>query len=684
MATNLEKVTEFLSSAELLLKTSKRMEDIFNLTMKRNVRKIAVEYINHKGKLKHYRYNKLRSHSYELASALSQYLIQQPKNVPIILKCQNSPHWCEVFWAILMCGYKPLLIDAKTSKEGTIHVAEMSKARAIITDDNNQYPFLKVSIADLLDVKSHYSFTPTWENEVIFSSSGTTGDVKLMVFNGENLVSQICCSLDMGKETADIMYPDKMGKVKILAMIPFHHIFGFVAVFLWYTFYGKTLVFPASNTPSDIQYICQKVGITHVYSVPLFWDSLALSIMRKAALEGEKKVEILDKMIGYNTGKIDKEQAGIAASAAARDVVQNKLLGNKVKFCISGGGFLSRETLTKINGLGYNLYDGYGMTEIGVTSVELSADVLVRLKGRIGRPLHGVEYKIEGGAKTGELLVKSPTVHVREIINGVEQPATLTEDGYFRTGDIAEKDATGGYYLKGRIKDIIINPDGENIFPDELEIYFKDLPCVQHLCVLGYSPEHNNIEKIALVLELDNKVTDEDIAEIKKQVEEIMPNLPHKVKIDGIFLSRGKLPLANNMKVKRFIIKKALEEGSREYLPIDNKKDTKNFEGFDPEVIEQILKPMRKIFSEVLILPEFKIEDDAHWINDLGGDSMSYVELIRDVQEHFGIEFPESLLSGQMTSVNDFVYEVAKMKMGEPKKDKKAKKAPAKKAPKNK
>ena len=684
MATNFEKVTEFLSSAELLLKTSKRMEDIFNLTMKRNVRKIAVEYINHKGKLKHYRYNKLRSHSYELASALSQYLIQQPKNVPIILKCQNSPHWCEAFWAILMCGYKPLLIDARTSKDGVIHVAEMSKARAIITDDNNQYPFLKISIADLLDVKSHYSFTPTWENEVIFSSSGTTGDVKLMVFNGENLVNQICCSLEMGKETTDIMYPDKMGKVKILAMIPFHHIFGFVAVFLWYTFYGKTLVFPASTAPSDIQYICQKVGITHVYSVPLFWDSLALSIMRKAALEGEKKVEILDKMIGYNTGKIDKDQAGIAASTAARDVVQKKLLGNKVKFCISGGGFLSRETLTKINGLGYNLYDGYGMTEIGVTSVELSPDVLVRLKGRIGRPLHNVEYKIDGDGKSGELLVKSPTVHIREIINGVEQPATLTEDGYFRTGDIAEIDATGGYYLKGRIKDIIINPDGENIFPDELEIYFKDLPCVQHLCVLGYSPEHNNIEKIALVLELDNKVTDEDIAEIKKQVEEIMPNLPHKVKIDGIFLSRGKLPLANNMKVKRFIIKKALEEGSREYLPIDNKKDTKNFEGFDPEVIEQILKPMRKIFSEVLILPEFKIEDDAHWINDLGGDSMSYVELIRDVQEHFGIEFPESLLSGHMTSVNDFVYEVAKMKMGEPKKDKKVKKAPAKKAPKNK
>ena len=77
-------------------------------------------------------------------------------------------------------------------------------------------------------------------------------------------------------------------------------------------------------------------------------------------------------------------------------------------------------------------------------------------------------------------------------------------------------------------------------------------------------------------------------------------------------------------------------------------------------MVESIIGPIREIFSKVLILPTFKIEDDAHWINDLGGDSMSYVELIRDVQDRFGIEFPEELL-GQMATVNDFVYEVARL-----------------------
>ena len=126
------------------------------------------------------------------------------------------------------------------------------------------------------------------------------------------------------------------------------------------------------------------------------------------------------------------------------------------------------------------------------------------------------------------------------------------------------------------------------------------------------------------------------------------------------------------MKVKRFVIKKALETGSNDYLSINEKKKARTFEGFDPKFIEEILVPMRQIFSNVLILPVFKIDDDAHWINDLGGDSMSYVELIRDVQEKFDITFPEELL-GQMATVNDFVYEVAILKKGDPKKQKKAK-----------
>ena len=360
MKRDFEKINSFVAEAGKLLSTSRTMEDIFFATMKRNEKRVAVEYFNDKGKLKHYRYSKVRSNVYSIASIISNMLFQSEKHRPIVLKVANNPHWGEFFWAILMCGYKPLLVDAKTSKEGTQNLINQSNAIAIVTDDMFSYDVLKISFADILAEKHHFNFAPDWENEVIFCSSGTTGDVKLMIFNGENLCHQICASINMPQETKDIMYPKSFGKIKILAMIPFHHIFGFVAVFLWYSFYGTTIVFPTSTAPSDILGICQKVGITHVYSVPLFWDAIAQNVTRSATMAGPEKAELLDKMVGYNTGRITKEEAGMAAWPVARDTVQKKLLGNKVRYCISGGGYLAKETLTTINGIGYPLYNGFG------------------------------------------------------------------------------------------------------------------------------------------------------------------------------------------------------------------------------------------------------------------------------------------------------------------------------------
>jgi len=649
------KVNDFIKTASLVMETSQRMSDIFSLIMTRNAKQTAVEYYNIKGQLKHYTYKKMKVNIQSYCDILNSLLKEQPKHQSVGLKIANNHHWGELFWATLMAGYKPLLIDAKLSKEGTQNVLLQSKAVAIITDDIYSYDVTKISTSDILDVKPHEHYDPLWDDEIIFCSSGTTGDVKLMVYNGKAISHQLCCSLDMPKETKAIMYPKSLGKIKILAMIPFHHIFGFVAVFLWYSYYGKTIVFPSAIIPSEIQKICQKTGVTHVYSVPLFWDSLALGIRRKVDLLEENKKNIFTKMMEYNLGKISKAEAGKAGWDITRRTIQKMLLGSKIKFCISGGGFLSTETMTTINGLGYPLCNGYGMTEIGVTSVELSSDVNERLKCSIGKPLHDVEYKM---SKDSELLVKSPALHIREIIGGKEQGTQLNDEGYFQTGDIAEQKEDGRYYLKGRIKDIIINADGENIFPDELEEAFKSVPHISHLCILGMGNKNNHEEKIVLVLDLDNQVTDQQLETIKEKIKICSQNLPHHAKIFDVYLSKNKLPLANGIKVKRFLVKKALENGSSDFISINAKKDVKTFDGFDEETIKEILAPVREIFSKVLILASFKIDDEANWIDDLGGDSMNYVELVKEVQDKFDITFPEDKL-GVMACVNDFVYELA-------------------------
>ena len=653
MIKNADVITSFLGDAAELLNTSRQFSAVYHHLMANNRKNVYAEYFNLNNKIKHYKYQKMDQNVKRFASYLRS-KIKAEDNSRVILKMANSPAWGEMFWAILMGGFVPVLIDAKTPRDNVENLAKQAKAIALISDDNHEYSLNKIRVDNILQCSNDGKVESKWANEVVFSSSGTTGDAKLMVFNGENFVHQICCSLDMGKESVDIMYPNKYGKVKILAMIPFHHIFGFVAVFLWYTFYGKTLVFPKSNTPSDILLICQKVGITHVYSVPLFWDSLALSVNRKFAMQSEDKQKLLEKMIAYNLKEIEAKDAGLAASPIASDKVKKMLLGNKVKYCISGGGYLSNETLRTINGLGYPLYNGYGMTEIGVTSVELSQDVKKRLLGQIGHPLHNVEYKIN---EENELLVKSPTIHIREIIAGDEKE-TVLDNGYFHTGDIV---ALGeeGYLIKGRMKDVIINANGENIFPDELEMYFKGLPLITNLSILGtVSKEKALHEDITLVLELDDKAQEEEIKELEKTILAI--KLPHDAKIDHIYLAKNRLPIANNMKVKRFVIKKEIENGSNKFVLINAKKASPKTRKLSEDAIKNILPKVRQLFSQVLVLPTFKIDDEDHWINDLGGDSMNYVELVQEIDHTFNIEIEEEKY-GVLTCVNDFVEEIARL-----------------------
>lgn len=656
-----KQIRKFFDSAAALLKTSKTMQEIYLAATTQHAKETAITYINEKGKIVSYKYKNYRSMCFETASKLSQKFSELPKNSVVALKLKNCPDWPRLFWGILMNGFVPFLIDAKLPKENTENLLKESQAKGIVTGEIFSYDIPTVNVASLDNVKVNFKFPVTWANEVIFCSSGTTGNVKLMVFNGTNLCHQIAASLDMPNTTNDIMYP---GEINIVSIIPFHHIFGFVAVFLWYTFYGKNLVFVKDLSPTEVATTCQRCGVTHVYSVPLFWDSLAQSLIRKADLEGPKKADILSKMIAFNTHKITAEEAGQGASAIALGIVQGQLLGKKIRYCISGGGYISAETMNIINGVGYPLYNGYGMTEAGVVSVELSPKVEYRLKGSIGKPLHGVEFKLRNTTKlhpnVGELMIKSDITHKIEIINGVEQEVELI-DGFMPTGDIASRDETGFYYIKGRIKDIIINENGENIYPDEIEDYFKEIPGVSNVCVIGVKKGKSQHESITAIFEITNDVDSDKLKAMKARIDEINATLSNEKRVQDFFVAKEKLPLTASMKVKRFQVRELIKIKKNAFISFDEKKEIKSFEGYKKEDVEPVIIKVRNIFSKTLYLPEIKIGDDDHWINDLGGDSMSYIELIASLDQEFGTKIPEELYA-KLTSVNEFTEEILKLK----------------------
>lgn len=661
MYSEYKQVKQFFQPAEDLLKTSKTMQDIFIAATTNHKGDKAITWINEKGKVVSYKYKHYRSFCFEYASRIAQKLNDLSTGTVVALKLHNCPDWPLVFWGILMSGYIPFLIDSKLPKENTQNLLRESNAGAIITQEITNYEINTINLSALKEIKVNFKFATRWENHVIFCSSGTTGNVKLMEYDGINMCYQVAAAIDMPEETKDIVYP---GEINILAIVPFHHIFGFVAVFLWYTFFGKNIVFTKDLSPSEVMNVCQKCGVTHVYSVPLFWDSLAQQINRKAELEGDKKSETLAKMIAFHTHKISSAEAGNASTSIALNAVQNQLLGRKIRYCISGGGYLSTDTLNTINGIGYNLYNGYGMTEVGVCSVELTSNVEERLKGSIGHPLHGVEYAISSTSplepNTGELLIKSKIIHSIEIINGVKKRPEL-DNGYLHTGDIASVDATGRYYLRGRIKDVIINANGENIYPDEIEDYFKDINGVVRVCVVGVKKSKSDQENITCVMEISSDVGEDDLEIIKDECNKINATLSNEKRVQSFVISKNRLPLTASMKVKRFEVKKFFDNRKENFVSFNDTKPIKSFDGYKKEDVEPIVKKVRKIFAKILLLPFVKVGDDDHWINDLGGDSMSYVELIGTLNKEFNIQIPEEKYA-LLTSVNEFTEEILSLK----------------------
>lgn len=653
---------QFIDQYKALMETSMTMRDIYeNFTTLHANNKCCV-YFDEDDKIRSYTYSKYKDNVWFLAKRLSSVLSGVPAGSIVGLKLKNGPIWPLMFWAILMTGHPVLLIAANLQHDNTENLLKDADAKAIIANEEEEYNIPSFRVNNVRNADEDKYFTASWANQILFCSSGTTGNIKIMVMNGENMCHQIAAAANIPSKGTSLMHP---GSIKILAMIPFHHIFGFVAVFLWFSFYGKTLVYPTTSSSSDLLKAIRKGKCTHVFSVPLLWDGIAQQLERTSAQQKQSKQELIKRMLAYNNHQISKEEAGFASTRFFNNILKNKLLGKQVEFCISGGGYLLPRTSSIINGVGYPLNNGYGMTEIGVTSVEQSPKVENRLLGSIGKPFAGVEYKLLPNEQTkeneGELLVKSKTIHIEEIINGVRQKTPL-DDGYFHTGDIASKDKSGRYYIKGRIKDTIIGSNGENVYPDEIESYFRDVKHINNLAVFGFSDK--NTEKIILVVDLENNVNSDDLPSVKKDIDSINATLPNEKRISEAYIYKKNLPVANNMKVKRFVLKDELKSKPENFLSFDGKtmgKTPVSFDGYNEKEVSSTIKEVKKLFSKTLYLPEYKIESNASWADDLGGDSMSYVTMVQELNSIFKISIPTDKY-GKLLTVEDFTKEILDIK----------------------
>src|SRR6267142_1332874 len=244
-------------------------------------------------------------------------------------------------------------------------------------------------------------------------------------------------------------------------------------------------------------------------------------------------------------------------------------LGGRIRYFISGGSALSETIQKDFQGLGFTILEGYGLTEASpVLTVTRPENRM--LTGSVGRPLPGVEVKISepDASGVGEVIARGPNVMLGYFADESATREALVERWLY-TGDLGKLDDDGNLFLVGRSKEIIVDTNGKNVYPDELEEIYSNSPHIKELSIVGLADGLG--EKVACLVVADDEY---DItlsrAELRRKVEEhfreVSASLPYYKRVKVLHFTDIELPRTATRKVKRaevVTILQALEETER-------------------------------------------------------------------------------------------------------------------------
>ena len=549
------------------------------------------------------------------ALSLSKLLSDVAPGSVIGLSMDNSLSWIECFWAILLCGFRPLLINLRLSQEPVEGAIRDCDVQAVVSDGRT-YSVRTILCDEIEPVEEPFT-TREFGKEIIVMTSGTSRHVKLCAYSAEELFYQIRGSYSIIRE-CDTVKRHYQDRLKLLTFLPFYHVFGLVAVYIWFSFFSRTFVELKDMKPDTITGTVRRHHVTHLFAVPLFWETVYTQARKTIRLRGEETERKFEKAMALRDKLGDSALGALFTRAAVKEVREN-LFGDSIRFMITGGSSISKETMRFFNSIGYHLADGYGMSEIGITSLELSKKPSILNEGYIGKPMDGVEYRINDD---GELEVKGKAIACYIIEDGEKK---IINTDFFNTYDLAVCE-NGHYKILGRRDDLIVGISGENLNPNMIEPQLK-LKDVNEVCLIGALDGVNAVP--TLVVSVNRFISEEKLIaldhSLKKQLEEMRLNS----EIKRILYVSDRLIVGDEFKLNRLRLRQQLEEnGFHEVKPL----------GKDEGLQDALAKRLREFFAAALDRSAEDIADDADFFLDLGGTSLDYFGMIAAMEAEFSVK----------------------------------------------
>jgi long-chain acyl-CoA synthetase len=405
------------------------------------------------------------------------------KGDAVLLWGANSAEWIIAFLGCLLRGVVIVPIDHTSAMDFACRVAREVNAKLIFRTatqkDCANVP--SISLESLPAVLAQHDSSPYASPplsrqdtlEIIFTS-GTTAEPRGVVISRGNVLANIePLQNEMQKY---LRYEKLVHPLRFLNLLPLSHVFGQILGVFIPPMLAGTVVFIESLKPSDLIDTIRHERVSVLVGVPRFIESLQREVERQEQRHGSTE------QFRNNFGLAEKQHF-LRRWWRFRRI--HSRLGWKFWAFISGGAALPEQVETFWNRLGYAVIQGYGMTE--TTSLISLNHPFRSARGSIGQVFPGMEVRVDDD---GEILVRGENLATAYQQRGQIQPVA-DADGWFRTGDVAEKDENGRLYFKGRRKNVIVTPAGMNVYPEDLERALRAQPDVRDCVVIGLERDGN-------------------------------------------------------------------------------------------------------------------------------------------------------------------------------------------------
>ncbi len=556
-----------------------------------------------------YSYREFSELIYRCAALFQQQEIT--KGDRILLWASNSPEWAVVYCACALSGVVAVPLDIRNTPEFARRIAEETDAKLLIRTQFKKEPGISVSsliaeelfarLQEIAPLDRTPEISPDDVMEIVYTS-GTTGAPKGVVLTHGNLASN----------TSDILNVVPVDSTyHLLSVLPLSHALEQTPGFWTPLAGGGTVLYIRVLKPSALFEVFQRESITAMIVVPRL---LALLKQRIESVFAEKHLS------GYLSFGQKMTKVLPRSFRKLYFYPVHKKFNTRFHLFVSGGAALPPDIEAFWSGLGFEVIQGYGLTE---TSPVLTAGRIGRNKlGSVGLPLSHVDIRL---SDDNEILARGPNIFSGYFKNP-EATAGVFEDGWFKTGDAGEIARDGYLYIRSRKKDIIVTGDGINIYPADIEHALERLPQVKEACVLGTG---ENEEAVHAVLVLNDGNADGQPI-IDSANEQLMPE--QRI-VSWSRWSSPEFPKTTTMKIKKNEVRKQLvprDDTAAEKSPIEGSE-------------------LERILCELGNLELDELRPDACLGQDLGLSSIDRVELISRLEEAFRLDIDDTAVTSETT-----------------------------------